>query len=216
MSHESDEHVTSIQNQPNEGLICEWVKRAQRGDREAFNRLFELLGNQIRIEARTQYRQQRPESSLSDLLQVAWTRAFQKFNQFAGDTSSDEAMVRSLTAWLRKIVKRTASNAHRSENRLKRKLPESPRAHDDPTVGRVAANDPTPSQICTHEELLKRLRSKCEAIDDPQLRALIRAKLEGMSKAQFARENGWSDHQVRAAEAKVFKKLEAQLEDPGK
>lgn len=215
MSGESNLEVAENRDGDPSDCVREWVKRAQRGDREAFNQLFELLSNQIRSEARAQFRQQRPESSLSDLLQVAWTRAFQKFDQFQGDDSSDEAMIRSLRGWLRKIVRRTASNVHRGENQLKRKPPALQVGQEDLTVRRLATNDPTPSQICTSEEMLDRLKVQCESIDDPMLREFIKARLDGKTKAQYAREHGMSEHQVRAAEAKVFKQLETKLKDSG-
>lgn len=192
--------------------VREWVRRARSGDREAFDRLFEQLAPAVRADARVRARMSTAESSLSDLLQDSWTRAFCNLAQFIGDETSDEAMLRSLRAWLATIVRRTSINQRRNSQRLKRKKPQPTPVLDEPTVGHLASRDPTPSRVAGRNELIEKLKVLCENVPDPTLRALIQAKLEGASKAQFARDQGLKDHDVRAAEKRLFRQLGAGLE----
>ncbi|MFO0975784.1 MAG: sigma-70 family RNA polymerase sigma factor [Planctomycetaceae bacterium] len=193
--------------------IRRWVRAARTGDRTAFEALYRRLEETLRRESVSWASVAGQEGSLNDVLQNAWVRALGAFRDFEGDNSSDENMLRSLRAWLRRVVASTAKNMARDGNRLKRRAAIVAPRSEDPSVSEIADNDATPSKKVSRDELIQRLITACEQVPDVRLREILKAKLAGISNAQFGREHQIKEHEVRALQADAIRFLRKELPD---
>src|SRR5215472_7363105 len=98
------------------------LARAHDGDRTAIDELLARIRPWIEQMARQHAPRQTADGSVSDLVQEAWLRAWQKLDQFqgGGDEAQSLAMFR---AWLARIVSRLGLNAVRDGNARQRTPP---------------------------------------------------------------------------------------------
>src|SRR5271165_2323644 len=91
------------------------LARARSGDRAATDELLALIHPWLEQIARNHAHPHNPDGSVSDLVQEAWLRAWQKLDQFQG--ADDEAQaVAMFRAWLGRIVARLGLNAARDRS----------------------------------------------------------------------------------------------------
>jgi len=90
----------------------ELLARARGGDGAATDELLALIRPWLEQMARSDGRRLGPDESVSDLVQEAWLRAWQKLDQFQGAGEEDAAVAR-FRAWLARIVSRLSLNAAR-------------------------------------------------------------------------------------------------------
>ena len=96
----------------------ELLARARAEDRAATDELLALVRPWLEQMARSHA----PDGGVSDLVQEAWLRAWQKFDQFQG--ADDEAQALAMfRAWLARIVTRLGLNAARDGGARQRTAP---------------------------------------------------------------------------------------------
>src|SRR6516164_5071244 len=98
------------------------LARARAGDRAATDELLALIRPWLEKVAMSHALAHQPDGSVSDLVQEAWLRAWQKLDQFQG--AADEAQALAMfRAWLARIVSRLGLNAVRDRNASQRTPP---------------------------------------------------------------------------------------------
>ena len=80
------------------------LKRAQKGDESAANRLLETVRPLLKRMAQQYADPEHVAESTSDLVQEVEMRAWQNFDRFSGGDSDEEAKARFL-AWMSQIVR---------------------------------------------------------------------------------------------------------------
>ena len=98
------------------------VRLAQSGDREAMEELLTSLRPYLAGVASGYTDPSRASESVSDLVQEAELRAWQRLGQFRGG-STDEETHAIFRGWLAQIVRRIAFDQAKAKNRKKRKQP---------------------------------------------------------------------------------------------
>jgi len=126
--------------------VCELLRRAQAGDHDAMARLLDLLEPTMRHVARGFADPYRPDESVSDLLQEAKLRTWQRIGQFEGPSSarkkatpdaplptgdrsivdepSREETAAVLRGWVARLVRRIGLNHIEARAARKRRSPE--------------------------------------------------------------------------------------------
>lgn len=169
------------------------LARAHNGDRTAIDELMARIRPWIEQMARKAVPHQQPDGSVSDLVQEAWLRAWQKFDQFQG--AADEAQsVAMFHAWLARIVTRLGLNAVRDAAAQQRKPPGKllplNGAHadgDSLPILDPSGSEPTPSANLREEERARLVQEAVARLADPLDRDIIRLRFfEGLSLRQIA------------------------------
>ena len=129
----------------------EAIEAAQRGDREAFDRLVERYQRDV---YRLCYRYVNDHHDASDMAQEAFLKAYKAIGRFRGDSA--------FSTWLYRIAVNTCLNF-----RSARKLPSEPLENDVPDRGRgVVAR-------LEHEELSEQVRQAVSRLPEKQRATLI-------------------------------------------
>jgi RNA polymerase sigma-70 factor (ECF subfamily) len=161
-----------------------------------------------------------PDENVSDLVQEAWLRAWQKLDQFSG--ADDEAQaLRMFRAWLAHIVSRLGLNAVRDRGTKERSPPG--KLHrlngvaapgDSDAVLEPSTGEPTPSAQLQAEEQARRVGEALEQIADPLDRDIVRLRFfEGMSLRQAAEQLGCNHETVRLRYHAALGRLQRVLEN---
>src|SRR5438067_442040 len=98
------------------------IAHAQAGDRAGTEELFALIRPWLEQLARRYTRVQDLDASISDLVQEAWLRAWQKLDQFQGVDGEEQSQA-MFRAWLARIVSRLGLNAVRDRDAKQRMPP---------------------------------------------------------------------------------------------
>lgn len=163
------------------------LARAHHGDRTAIDELLARIRPWIEQMAHQHAPRQRPDGSVSDLVQEAWLRAWQKLDQFQG--AADEAQsVAMFRAWLTRIVARLGLNAARHDGARQRTPPGkllllngNGAAGDSAPLLDPSATEPTPSARVRAEEQSRLVQEAMARMDDPIDREIIRLRFfEGL------------------------------------
>lgn len=205
------------------------LKRAQRGDPDALEKLLETSRPYLARVASGYADPFHAGESVSDLRQEAEIRAWQGLPTFEGGAGDRETEARFRT-WLAQIVRRLAIDRHRTRTARKRQ-PETGRVrslspparragdhaspaadHDPPAPG------PTPSTAARDDERTGIIRRALDRIPDPVDQEIIRLYFfEQRSLPAIARRLGWTHDRVRDRYRKSIRRLERHLRplDPG-
>jgi RNA polymerase sigma-70 factor (ECF subfamily) len=196
------------------------VRRAQAGDRQAMNRVLELLRPHLEAQARRYADPARASASVSDLVQEVRLRAWQKIDQFRGGTT-DEQTLALFRAWLGQIVQRLGLNAQR-RRKAQRRQPPQPLVPLSPSAGEGApsraggidpvADGPTPSVNVRADEEARLVQAALEKIPDETDRAILRLRFfDGLSLRQTALQLGLGYDKVRDRYQLLLQRLEREL-----
>ena len=161
-----------------------------------------------------------PDGSVSDLVQEAWLRAWQKLDQFQG--AADEAQALAMfRAWLARIVARVGLNVARDQNTSQRSPPGkllrldglSGTASGDSAAGLDPSGaEPTPSANVQAEEQTRLVQEALARIADPLDRDIVRLRFfEGISLRRAAERLGCNHETVRQRYHALLRHLEGEL-----
>jgi RNA polymerase sigma factor (sigma-70 family) len=182
------------------------LARARKGDRTAIDELLARIHPWIEQLARKAAPRHPAEGSVSDLVQEAWMRAWQKLDQFQG--AGDEAQsVAMFHAWLARIVSRLGLNAVRDGHARQRTPPGKllrldglgmAVSGDSAASLDPSADEPTPSAAMLAEEQARLVREALDELTDPLDRDILRLRFfEGLSLRQIALKLGCNHETVR-------------------
>jgi DNA-directed RNA polymerase specialized sigma24 family protein len=102
--------------------LCELIRRAQAGDRQAAEELVPVIRPWLEQAARAFADPKYPEATVSDLVQDAQMAVWRKLAEFRGCLNEEET-ARVFRVWLAQIVNHLGINRARHRNAGKRKPP---------------------------------------------------------------------------------------------
>ncbi len=173
------------------------VERARRGDRSAFEELFNT--HRGRLQARISERlssQLRRRVDPEDILQDAFSKAFETIDRFRwqGDNS--------FFAWIASIAEHLILNASRKKQlqmlQLDRDVPKS---------------SATPVKALEREERFERLKSSLEKLGPDQRKAVILARIDGLPVREIAQQMKRSEDAVRQLLTRALRQLRSSFGD---
>jgi RNA polymerase sigma-70 factor, ECF subfamily len=179
------------------------------GSLERFRPLLRLQARQLRLDPRLK----RLWDS-SDLVQDAYCRAIQNFDQFHG-TSDGE-----LVGWLQRILENTAKDKIIAARRQKRDvglLRSLEQAVEDSSVrldAFLAAEQSSPSDRAERAEVLVRLAAAVEQLPESQRDAIIYRHLHETPVAQIAERMGKTEKAVAMLLYRGMARLRKPLAEP--
>lgn len=176
------------------------LARARRGDSQALGQLLDSFRPYVRYLLRALGGERlRPRLDESDLIQDALLEAHRCFGDFRGGT------VAELTAWLRRIVVRTAGHA------LRNHLDAGKRALDceQPAGDLDARADPgsSPSARAERHEQAARLAEALARLPEDMQRVLLGRHMDGLSYADLAGRLGRTEAAVRVLYTRALRRL---------
>jgi RNA polymerase sigma-70 factor (ECF subfamily) len=149
----------------------------------------------------------------SDLVQQTLLQAYEKFDQFRGQTEQE------LTAWLRRILANNLAEAVRKFSRrqrdvaLERSLEATLEQSSERLEAWLAADQSSPSEQAVQHEQLLRLADALAQLSEDQRRAVELHHLQGCSLVETAREMGRSKEAVAGLLFRALQKLRALLKE---
>ena len=177
----------------------ELLKRAQAGDREAFDRLVEAFREPLSSAIATWSRlQMGPRLDREELLADTFIRAHRTLSRF--EWQGDEAFFR----WLCGIAKRALAEA--AEQARRRELLA---LHERD----VPASGPTPSGALRREERLDRLQAALDRLTPEQREVVLYCRIEGLSSVEAAARMDRSPEAVRQLLARALRALKERFGD---
>jgi RNA polymerase sigma factor (sigma-70 family) len=192
------------------------IARARAGDRAAIDALLQRMRPWIEQVARDQSAPHCPDHSVSDLVQEAWLRAWQKLDQFQG-TADEAQSLAMFRAWLERIVSRLGLNVARDADAQHRKPPGkllrlNSATEDSPPGLDPPAPVPTPSANASADEHLRLLQEALAGLSDPLDRDIIRLRFfDGLSLRQIALQVGGNHETIRERYHAVLARLQQRL-----
>ena len=167
------------------------LARARSGDPAATDELLALIRPWLEQLAQSHS----PNQSVSDLVQEAWLRAWQKLDQFQGAQDEAHALA-TFRAWLAQIVTRIGLNAVRDDNAQQRTPPGNllrldglgaDASGDSAAVPQPPAAEPTPSANAQAEEQSRLVQEAIARLSDPLDREIVQLRfVDGLSLRQIA------------------------------
>jgi len=163
------------------------LARVEQGDEYAFTALFEKY--QKRLALLIYYklsREMRRLADAEDVLQETFLEAFRDIKHFRYEKPG------GFLSWLSKIADHVIADAARFHGRQKRRA-EFVRFRSVGTPdGPEPVDSATPSRLLAEKESLQALIQKLDSLPDDYRRAILLAKVEGLSNAEMAEQLGRS------------------------
>jgi len=194
------------------------IALARGGDRAATDELLALIRPWLEQLARNHVRPHNPDGNVSDLVQEAWLRVWQKLDQFQGANDDVQALA-MFRAWLARIVARLGLNVARDGAAQQRTPPGKllrlngvPASGDSAPVLDPAASGPTPSANAEAAEESRRVQEALAQLTDPLDREIIRLRFfEGISLRQIAARLSCNPEAVRQRYHGLLHRLQQEL-----
>jgi len=219
----TDRSIFSGQHMDVEGFDS-LIRLAQGGDPQALEKLLASIHPYLTRVASGYADPARASESVSDLIQEAEFRAWQRLRQFQGGSADEEthAMFRT---WLVQIVRHIALDRSRARNTQKRKAGGGRiRSLDESGSGSVEnsghspldppASGPSPSTALRETERSIQVKRALEMVPDDIDREIIRLYFfEQLSLPKIAERLGWSYDRVREHYRRGIQQLERRLQD---
>ncbi|HKI33901.1 MAG TPA: sigma-70 family RNA polymerase sigma factor [Gemmataceae bacterium] len=193
--------------------------RARAGDRAATDDLLALIRPWLEQLAQ-RHAPHGPDGSVSDLVQEAWLRAWQKLDQFQGVADEAQALA-MFHAWLARIVSRLGLNAARDEAAQQRIPPGKllrlngqgvSASGDSAPLLDPSADEPTPSATVQAEERARLVHEALTRLTNPLDRDIVRLRFfEGLSLRGVAARLGCNPETVRQRYHAVLHQLQRDL-----
>ena len=163
------------------------LARIEQGDEFAFTALFEKY--QKRLALLIYYKLSRDMRRLAeaeDVLQETFLEAFRDIKRFRHEKPG------SFLSWLSRIADHVIADAARFHGRQKRRA-ELVRFRSVGTPdGPEPVDSATPSRLLAEKESLQALIQKLDSLPEDYRRAILLAKMEGLSNAEMAEQLGRS------------------------
>jgi RNA polymerase sigma factor (sigma-70 family) len=201
------------------------IRRAQAGDQEALKKLLIAVRPYIAKVATGYADPSRASESVSDLIQEAELRTWQRLQQFQGGAADDETHAKFRT-WLVQIVRRIVFDRWRALNTQRRRAPGARMQSIDGPIGSPAVDSsagassrdppapgPSPSAELGEEERSALIQQALAQVEDPEDREIIRLYFfEQMPLPGIAQHLGQTYDRVRGQYRRGIRQLEKYLQ----
>jgi len=201
--------------------ICDLLRRAQGGDREALDRLLVALRPRLEHLARGYVKPSGAGESTADLVQEAALRIWQKLDQFRGVEDAEQTAA-MFYEWVSQLVRHLALDRQRDRHAQRRRPPQPlVRLDADAPDGsgaeqdrrEPAASGPTPSANVRADEEVTLLQAALTRIPETADREILRlCFFEGLSLRQIADRLQVSYDKIRQSYHRGLRFLERELE----
>jgi RNA polymerase sigma-70 factor (ECF subfamily) len=182
------------------------LQRARLGDLHARGQLLESFRPYIRFISRALHEGRlQARFDGSDLVQDALLEAHRHFADFRGDT------VAALTAWLRKIVIRTATHTLRSHAGTARR--DAAREVLVQTMDELAGSDSPPDDRAIRQEEAARLSAALDRLPEDMQQVLLGRHMDGLPYAALAERMGRSEAGLRVLYVRALERLREQWQE---
>jgi len=174
------------------------VRRAQAGDREAFDGLVRALRDRLRASVESWARfQLGGHVEVDDVLQETFVRAYRSLGHF--QWQGDDSFFR----WLCGIARKALAQAVQDSLRAARER-----------GGRLAPrSEPTPSRAARREERFDRLEEALRMLRPEHRTAIILCRVEGLTSKQVAERMERTPEAVRQLLVRAMRELKAKFGD---
>lgn len=176
----------------------ERVRRARRGDPEAFRLIVETYSQPL---WRAAFRILGDDAAAEDVVQNVFLKAWRSLDQF--DESAE------LFTWLYRIAINAAIDTRRERRRRERLSVAIP--EDFNGQARAASRAPDPQQSALWRELADRAQEVIAELPDAERTAILLRHFEGCSIVEIARALGGSESAAKQAVFRAVHKLRAIL-----
>ena len=191
---------------PSVTRTAQLVARAQAGDADAYDQLFALASDRVRLYARLRLGPGlRSRVETDDVLQEAYLAAHKAFDRFRYE--GEEAFTR----WLCRI----AENAIRGlsdHHRARKRTPPAGMARVSRILDRLHASATGPATAATRQEHAKRLIAGVDALADDEREVLLLRFFQGRTLDDIAHLTGRSPSTTRRLLGRATASLGAHLE----
>ena len=177
------------------------IRRAQRGDREAFDHLVRIYDQQV---LRLAVQVLRSEEEARDLYQEAFLKIYRSLGRFRGDSR--------FSTWVYRIVMNVCLDHLRRRGRRERQAPESAPGEAD-FFERVADERPAlqPDRALAGKEIGQRIERALKRLS-PRERMVFELKhYQGMRLAAIGTMVGTSEEAIKNSLFRATQKLRAEL-----
>lgn len=176
----------------------EGVRRAKRGDQEAFRRIVEVYSQPL---WRAAYRILGDSAAAEDAVQEAFLRAWRALDRF-----DDRA---ELSTWLYRIAMNAAIDLRRERKR--REPMSAPIPEDFDGQVRARSSEPDPQKTALWRDLVDRAQEAIAGLPEAERTAILLRHFEGCSIAEIAQALGAGENAAKQAVFRAVHKLRAVL-----
>jgi len=164
------------------------IVKIKSGDEEAFSLLFEKYRPRLAVIIHYHLSpDQRHLIGVDDILQETMLRGFRDFHQFTYQSPG------SFLRWLARIADHVVTDIVRSQGRQKRYAREVvPFRSESNPHGPEPVDSMTPSRFLSETERVKTLLATLDALPEDYRKAILLAKIEGLSTQEMAEQLGKS------------------------
>jgi RNA polymerase sigma-70 factor (ECF subfamily) len=163
------------------------LARIERGDENAFTALFEKY--QKRLALLIHYKlshEMRRLADVEDVLQETFLEAFRDLERFRYEKPG------AFLSWLSRIADHVIADAARFHGRRKRRADHVRFRSEGNPDGPEPMDSATPSRLLAEKEGFQALIQKLDSLPEDYRRAILLAKVEGLSNAEMAEQLGRS------------------------
>jgi len=183
------------------------LEKARAGDSEALSRVFEQ--NRRRLTVLVHYKLSPLERELAeaeDIVQEVYLRAFRAIDRFQYQSPG------SLIRWLSSIADHVIIDRARYRSRERRAGQDVRFRSESNPMGPEPPDSRTPSRILSQAEAVERLLDRLNALPEDYRRAILMAKIEGLSTSEMAEQLGKSREAVALLVFRAVKRFRAVCE----
>ena len=183
------------------------LDQAKAGDADSLSRALER--NRRRLTVLVHFKlgpRARQLSDAEDVVQEVYLRAFRAIGQFTCESPG------SLLRWLSVIADRVIVDRARYQGREKRAGEEVPFRSPSNPLGPEPLDTRTPSRLLAQQEAVARLLARLNALPEEYRRAILMAKIEGLSTAEMAEQLGKPREAVALLVYRAVKRFRASCE----
>jgi RNA polymerase sigma-70 factor (ECF subfamily) len=184
------------------------VERVQKGDKDAFSRLFEKYRTRMAVIVHYKLGSGlRRDADVDDILQETLLRAYRDIEQF------DYKAPGSFMSWLARIADHVIVDAARAQQRQKRAGEHVPFRSESNPGGPEPADYHTPSRIFTENESLGKFVAMLERLPEDYRRVILLTKVEGLTTSEVAQHLERSNQATSLLLHRAIKRLQELYEE---
>ncbi len=180
------------------------VERVQKGDKEAFSRLFEKYRTRLAVIIHYRLgRSLRRDADVDDVLQETLLRAYRDIERFEYKAPG------SFMSWLARIADHVIVDMARAQNRQKRAGEHVRFRSESNPGGPEPADSRTPSRIFAENESLDRFVETLGRLPEDYRRVILLAKVEGLTTSEVAERLGKSNEATSLLLHRAIRRLQS-------
>ena len=182
----------------------------EQGDEQAFTALFEKYRKRLALLIHYKLsREMRRLADVEDVLQETFLEAFRDIKRFRYEKPG------GFLSWLSRIADHAIADAARFHGRQKRRADLVRFRSVGTPDGPEPVDSDTPSRLLAEKEGLQALIQKLDSLPEDYRRAILLAKVEGLSNAEMAEQLGRSREAAALLLHRAIKRFRA-LQEPDK